>query len=65
MTVDGTVVASDLQHRQPEGRWYSQDQAVDLLTLAGPVDVEVTRGFSHDPATPDDRLFCVLGVRPE
>lgn len=65
VTRDGDVIASDLQHKRPEGRWYSQDQAVELFSSAGLVDVEVTSGFSHDPATFDERLFCVLGVHPQ
>lgn len=62
--LDGDSVATEHHHKTPEGRWYTQAQAVDLYRSAGLVDIEVTSEFSADPATPDDRLFCVLGVRP-
>jgi SAM-dependent methyltransferase len=61
---DGVVIASEQQRRSPEGRWYTQDQAVELLTGAGLVDVQLFSGFTTDPARPEDRLFCALGVRP-
>jgi SAM-dependent methyltransferase len=61
---DGQVIASELHRRSPAGRWYTQSQAVQMFHLAGLARVKVLRGFSHDePATAEDRLFCVVGVR--
>jgi len=62
--VDGVVVESELHRRSPEGRWYSQAQAAELFAQAGFADIEVCHGFTRSPAIPDDRIFCVLGVRP-
>jgi hypothetical protein len=61
---DGEIVASEQLRRSPEGRWYTQDQAVALLRSAGLVDVELFSGFTTEPARPSDRLFCALGTRP-
>jgi SAM-dependent methyltransferase len=62
--VDGELVATEEHRRSPEGRWYTQAQAVELLTGAGLVDVQLFSGFTHDPVEPDDRLFWALGVKP-
>jgi SAM-dependent methyltransferase len=61
---DGEVVATEEHRRSPEGRWYAQAQAIELLEGAGLVDVELFSGFSHEPAGVDERLFWALGVRP-
>jgi SAM-dependent methyltransferase len=60
---DGRVIESAEYRRSPEGRWYTQAQAVKLFRGAGLDDIAVFGGFEHRPATDDDRLFCVLGVR--
>jgi SAM-dependent methyltransferase len=61
---DGDIIVTERQRRSPEGRWYTQQQAVELLRSAGLVDVELFSGFTTEPARPDDRLFCALGVKP-
>jgi hypothetical protein len=61
---DGEVLASEEHRRSPEGRWYTQPQAIELLTGAGLVDVELFADFSHEPARGDERLFWALGIRP-
>jgi SAM-dependent methyltransferase len=62
--VGGEVVHTESHQRSPEGRWYTQQQAVELFRRAGFADVEVYHEFTHEPARADDRLFCVLGTRP-
>jgi SAM-dependent methyltransferase len=64
VVLDGAVIETEHQRRSPEGRWYTQDQAVELLTTAGLTDVELFSGFTTEPAQPDDRLFCAMGVKP-
>jgi ubiquinone/menaquinone biosynthesis C-methylase UbiE len=62
--VDGNVVQSEHQLRSPEGRWYTQQQARQLFHDAGFVDNQLFHDFTHESAREDDRLFCVLGVKP-
>jgi SAM-dependent methyltransferase len=62
--LDGIVIEREHQRRSPEGRWYHQEQAVALLRSAGLEQVQLLSGFSTEPARPDDRLFCAMGVRP-
>ena len=62
--IDGRVVAEEHHRRSPEGRWYTQDQAVELFRGAGLDDIAVFREFTREPAGAGDRLFCVLGCRP-
>jgi ubiquinone/menaquinone biosynthesis C-methylase UbiE len=45
-------------------RSYTQKQALDLYAAAGFEDVRVWKDFTTDPATKDDKLFTVIGVRP-
>jgi hypothetical protein len=61
---DGRVVETEHRRCAPEGRWYTQPQAVALFRDAGFADVRVFHEFTHDPASGEERLFCVLGVRP-
>jgi SAM-dependent methyltransferase len=62
--LDGELIATERQRRSPEGRWYTQEQAVELLRSAGLADIELFSGFTTEMARPDDRLFCALGVKP-
>ncbi len=63
VVVDGKVVQTELHRRSPEGRWYSQAQARSLFEQAGLSGITLLHGFTRDPARPEDRLFCVLGVK--
>lgn len=60
---DGKVVHTELHRRSPEGRWYSQAQAVELCRAAGFGTVTLLRDFTRAPVGPDDRRFCVLAVK--
>jgi SAM-dependent methyltransferase len=62
--LDGRVVDTEEHRRSPEGRWYSQPQATELLEAAGFVEIELFRGFSFEPAEPSDRLFWFTARRP-
>ena len=64
VVLNGKVIESDFQRRSPEGRWYSQAQAEQLFRDVGFANVELLHDFTHEPARPDDKLFCVLGVKP-
>jgi SAM-dependent methyltransferase len=61
---DDTLIVSELHARSPAGRWYSQEQATELLMRAGFARIHLLSGFSHQPASDQDTLFTVLGTRP-
>lgn len=61
--VAGQVVAVEEQRRSPEGRWYSQEQAVALYRQAGFRENHLYDGFSFAPAHAESRLFVVAGVK--
>jgi ubiquinone/menaquinone biosynthesis C-methylase UbiE len=61
---DGEVVASEHHARSPATRWYTQEQAVDLYQGAGFAEICLLSGFSHQPASAEDTIYCVLGTRP-
>jgi hypothetical protein len=62
--LNGRVVETSHHQRSPEGRWYSQEQARELYRAAGLRDVRLHHDFTHEPARPDSKLFCALGVKP-
>jgi SAM-dependent methyltransferase len=61
--VDDVVIHTEHHARSPCVRWYSQDQMVEVYAEAGFTDVITTCGFSFEPASPTDTMFCVLGAR--
>lgn len=61
---EGIVIATEHHRRSPAGRWYTQAQAVELYRDVGFTDVRLLREFTETPATPEDALWCVLGVKP-
>jgi hypothetical protein len=62
--INGTVVQREHHRRSPEGRWYTQAQASELFRAAGYRGIRLFRGFTHEPAREQDRLYCLLGQRP-
>ena len=62
--LNGKIIQTDHQRRSPEGRWYTQAQAIQLYDDAGLTGIQLFHGFTHEPARDDDRLFCALGVKP-
>jgi ubiquinone/menaquinone biosynthesis C-methylase UbiE len=62
--VDGRVVYTEEHPRSPAGRWYTQAQAQELFHQAGFDSIQIFHEFTRDLASPADRLFSVLGVKP-
>lgn len=62
--VNGEIVAREEQRRSPEGRWYTQAEAVQLYKDAGFTEVYALKAFENEPATADARQFCLVGVKP-
>ncbi len=60
----GEVVLTESYERSPATRWYTQAQAAGAYAAGGFADIRLTRAFTDEPPTPDDRMFCVLGTRP-
>ena len=61
--LNGQIIQADHQVRSPEGRWYSQAQAIQLLREAGITDVQLFHEYTHEPALETDRLFCAVGIK--
>jgi SAM-dependent methyltransferase len=61
---DGAVLATEHHHRSPATLWYTHDELRALYRDAGFVDIQLTREWSGQPATPDDRVILVVGTRP-
>ena len=61
--LDGKIIQTEHQLHSPEGRWYTQAQAIQLFREAGFENVQLFHEFTHELARPDDRLFCALGVK--
>jgi len=62
--VDGEIVEREEQRRSPEGRWYSQQEAVQLYADVGFTDIQLFREFESTLAAAGDRQFSALGVKP-
>ncbi len=62
--LNGRIIQTDHQYRSPEGRWYTQAQAIQLLRDAGFTDIQLFHEYTREPALETDRLFCALGVKP-
>lgn len=62
---DGEVIASEEHRQSPATRSYTQEQAAAIYQEAGFQDIQVFHEFTFEPATPEDRLFCVLGFKPK
>ena len=61
--VEGNVVTTESHGRSPAVRWYSQEQIIAMFERAGLSKVRVTAGFTDEPASTADTLFCALGTR--
>jgi len=64
VTLDGQVIEAELHRQSPATRWYTQAQAEDLYRRAGFGDLRLLRGFTFQPATPDDEVFTIIGQKP-
>lgn len=61
----GEIISTEYHSRSPATRWYTQNQARELYLQAGFTNLQLSSGFSREPAQPDDRIFCVAGTKPE
>jgi ubiquinone/menaquinone biosynthesis C-methylase UbiE len=61
---DGVIIANEHHVRSPATRQYTQEQAQNLYSKAGFVDIRKYKGFSRLPASAEDELFSVLGKKP-
>jgi ubiquinone/menaquinone biosynthesis C-methylase UbiE len=64
LSLNGQVLAEEHHQRSPAVRWYSQVEAAALYKEAGFQEVRLFKDFTHDPATPEDTLFSVVGIKP-
>ena len=64
ITLDGEVIASEFHRQSPATRWYSQSQALKLYETAGFINTQMFKGATNEPASAEDTLFSILGVRP-
>ncbi len=61
---NGEVVASEQYRRSPATRGYTLNQIKDMLGEASFVGIFAVSGFTKEPATCEDTLFCIFGTRP-
>lgn len=62
---DGEVVASEEYQRSPATRGYTLEQITKMMEAAGFREVKAVAGFSTEPASAGDSLFCVFGTRAQ
>jgi SAM-dependent methyltransferase len=58
------TIAAEHHRRSPATRWYSQVETIGLLQSAGFTEIRLLHEFEETPASPDDRMFTALAVRP-
>jgi ubiquinone/menaquinone biosynthesis C-methylase UbiE len=63
VSLGGVIISREEYGRCPEGRWYTQDQAVNLFREAGFSDIDLLSGFTREPASPDDSTYTVVAVK--
>jgi hypothetical protein len=61
---DGAVVATEMHVRSPATRWYTQQQALHLYEEAGFTNMQIFKEFSEEPASAEDTVFSIVGMRP-
>ncbi len=61
---EGKIVYTEHPVRSPEMIGYSIPQIEALFRRTGFEALQVFSGFSTEPATPQDEVFCILGRRP-
>lgn len=64
ISLEGEVIASEFHSRLPATRWYTQRQAIDLFKRSHFWDVQLYSEFSHEPASPEDDIFSIVGTKP-
>src|SRR6266516_2094923 len=61
---DGAVIATEVHARSPATRWYTQEQALHRYQEAGFTGMQMLKGFSQQPASPEDTMFSIIGTKP-
>ena len=61
--VGGDVVQTEHHHRSPAGRWYTQEQSLDLYREAGFGDLRLLHEFTTKVASANDRIWTIVGRR--
>ncbi len=61
---DGVTIATEYHIQSPATREYTRQQAIELYTRAGFVDITIYHGFTRLPPVEDDPIFSVVGKRP-
>jgi ubiquinone/menaquinone biosynthesis C-methylase UbiE len=57
----GKIIDTQHLNHSPAGRWYTQEQVIELLSDTGFRDIQLFSGFSRgEKAAADDPLFCVI-----
>lgn len=60
---NGEVVFTQLSQRSPEMRNYTPEQLRTMFEAAGFSNIQAVSGFSREPATEDDDVFCMLAKK--
>jgi SAM-dependent methyltransferase len=61
---EGVIIASEYHVRSPATREYTQQQALDLYSNTGFVDIRLYKGFTRLPASAVDEIFSIIGKKP-
>lgn len=61
---DDEIVYTERHTRSPELRGYTLAQLSMLLEDAEFINIRAVSGFSFEPASEDDSMFCIFGERP-
>ena len=61
--LDGVVIQTEHLGRSPCVRWYTQAQARALFEAAGFTVMTMTKGFTFEAATPEDKTFSLIATR--
>jgi hypothetical protein len=64
-SIAGEITCSEYHSRSPATRWYTQHQACEIYLQAGFTSLKMFSEFSRQPAQDDDRIFCVVGSKPD
>jgi len=60
---NGEVVFTEMHRRSPELRSYSLSQITEMLEQSGFSGIQAVSGFSNEPASGDDKIFCLFGKK--
>lgn len=60
---NGKIVFTEKHRCSPELRSYTLSQVTTMLEKAGFSGIHAVSGYSSEPATEDDKQFCIFGMR--